>query len=106
MPREKFGTLTEPMFYILLCLREECCGTDIMGKVSDITGERVKVGPGTLYNLLEQFQKGGLICEMRSEGRRKNYIMTPRGQQTLEHEFERICQQAEDYKRLTGEEKA
>ncbi|MCI9003389.1 MAG: PadR family transcriptional regulator, partial [Oscillibacter sp.] len=27
MAREKFQTLTEPMFYILLCLREECCGT-------------------------------------------------------------------------------
>ena len=26
MAREKFQTLTEPMFYILLTLREECCG--------------------------------------------------------------------------------
>ena len=26
MAREKFSTLTEQMFYILLCLREECCG--------------------------------------------------------------------------------
>ena len=26
MPREKFQTLTEQMFYILLCLRTECCG--------------------------------------------------------------------------------
>lgn len=30
MPREKFRTLTEQMFYILLCLRQECCGMDIM----------------------------------------------------------------------------
>ena len=28
MAREKFQTLTEQMFYILLCLRQECCGTD------------------------------------------------------------------------------
>ena len=26
MAREKFQTLTEQMFYVLLCLREECCG--------------------------------------------------------------------------------
>ena len=31
MAREKFHTLTEQMFYVLLCLDEECCGTDILG---------------------------------------------------------------------------
>jgi len=30
MPREKFKTLTEQMFYILLCLHEECRGMDIL----------------------------------------------------------------------------
>lgn len=29
MAREKFKTLTEQMFYILLCLQEECRGMDI-----------------------------------------------------------------------------
>ena len=29
MPREKFGTLTQQMYYILLCLKEDCCGIDI-----------------------------------------------------------------------------
>ena len=55
MAREKFQTLTEQMFYILLCLRQECCGTDIMAQVSALTKGRVSVGPGTLYNLLESF---------------------------------------------------
>ena len=32
MPREKFQALTEQMFYILLCLKDECCGMDIMAK--------------------------------------------------------------------------
>ena len=36
--REKFGTLTEQMFYILLCLREECCGMDVMARVNELTG--------------------------------------------------------------------
>ena len=41
MAREKFQTLTEQMFYILLCLRRECCGVDIMERVREMTGGRV-----------------------------------------------------------------
>ena len=52
MPREKFQTLTEQMFYILLCLRTECCGIDVMAQVEQMTEGRVTIGPGTLYNLL------------------------------------------------------
>ena len=33
MAREKFQTLTEQMFYILLCLQRECCGVDVMARV-------------------------------------------------------------------------
>ena len=66
MAREKFSTLTEQMFYILLCLREECCGMDVMARVNELTGGRVAVGPGTLYNLLEQFLAAGYIVETRA----------------------------------------
>ncbi len=45
MAREKFQTLTEPMFYILLCLRRERCGADIAAEVRTLTQERVSV-PG------------------------------------------------------------
>ena len=44
MAREKFHTLTEQMFYVLLCLDEECCGTDILDRVPSMTGGRVTVG--------------------------------------------------------------
>ena len=44
MAREQFQTLTEPMYYILIALSEECCGVDIMEKVQKISGGRVKVG--------------------------------------------------------------
>ena len=54
MPRERFKTLTEQMFYILLCLRNECYGLDILDQIPSMTGGRVSVGSGTLYNLLEQ----------------------------------------------------
>ena len=69
MAREKFQTLTEQMFYILLCLRTELCGTDIMAQVSTLTKGRVSVGPGTLYNLLESFLSAGYIAETKEIGR-------------------------------------
>ena len=46
MAREKFQTLTEQMFYILLALQEERCGADIMALVAQITQNRVTIGPG------------------------------------------------------------
>ena len=105
LPREKFHTLTEPMFYILLCLRVECCGMDIMVQVKQITGGRVAVGPGTLYNLLEQFAEAGMIYETKVEGRRRSYLLTEKGRARLEEEYQRLCAQLADYQRyLRGEE--
>ena len=59
--RKKLETLTEQMFYVLLCLRTECYGMDILDRVPNMTGGRVSVGSGTLYNLLEQFAQAGMI---------------------------------------------
>lgn len=104
MPREKFQALTEQMFYILLCLKDECCGMDIMTRVDQLTRGRVKVGPGTLYNLLEQFAEAGFIRQTRVEGRRRSYILTDKGRSALEEEYRRICHQVDDYRRFLGEE--
>ncbi|MCI5625884.1 MAG: helix-turn-helix transcriptional regulator [Clostridiales bacterium] len=105
MPRPKFQTLTEQMFYILLCLRKERCGIDILELVPAMTNGRVTVGSGTLYNLLEQFLDAGYIRETRVEGRRRSYLLTDEGQEMLDREYRRICAQARDYRRLTEEEK-
>ena len=104
MPRAKFQTLTEQMFYILLCLKEECCGMDIMDMVPAMTGGRVNVGSGTLYNLLEQFLDAGMILQTRAEGRRRSYILTDKGQEALEGEYDRIIRQLADYRRIFGKE--
>lgn len=100
MAREKFRTLTEQMFYILLCLKTECCGMDIMEQVKTMTGGRVLVGPGTLYNLLEQFCEAGMIRETKAEGRRRSYILTDVGAEALRREVERLQQQITDYNAL------
>ena len=104
MPREKFQTLTEQMYYVLLCLREECWGMNIMDQVPAMTGGRVRVGSGTLYNLLEQFAAAGMIRETKAEGRRRSYILTDKGRETLSGEYRRICAQAWDYRAVFGEE--
>lgn len=100
MAREKFSTLTEQMFYILLCLREECCGMDVMARVNELTDGRVAVGPGTLYNLLEQFLAAGYIVETRAEGRRRSYQLTAEGETLLQNEVERLQAQVRDYEKL------
>lgn len=102
MPRAKFQTLTEQMFYVLLCLREECCGMDILDRVPAVTLGRVSVGSGTLYNLLEQFCQVGMIRETRVEGRRRSYVLTDYGRETLDREYRRIRAQAEDYQLAFG----
>ena len=106
MPRERFKTLTEQMFYVLLCLKNECYGMDILDQVPAMTGNRVSVGSGTLYNLLEQFLEEGFIRETKVEGRRRSYILTEKGQDVLDKEYRRIQAQADDYRRFFGKEKA
>ncbi len=104
MPRAKFQTLTEQMFYVLLCLREECYGLDILDKVPAMTENRVSVGSGTLYNLLEQFLAEGMIRETKVEGRRRSYILNGKGEEMLRKEYLRIQAQAMDYRRVFGKE--
>ena len=97
MARSKFQTLTEQMFYILLSLKDECYGMDIMDKVKTMTNGRVVVGSGTLYNLLEQFLEVDMIKETKVEGRRRSYILTAKGREILEGERTRLLTQVSDY---------
>jgi DNA-binding PadR family transcriptional regulator len=102
--REKFQTLTEQMFYILLCLRQECCGTDIMAQVNQLTNGRVSVGPGTLYNLLESFLEEGWIAGTKVEGRKRSYLITAAGRKALENEYRRLLTLTADYEACTAKE--
>ncbi len=100
LARERFKTLTEQMFYALICLCEECSGKDILDRVPDMTKGRVSIGSGTLYTLLEQFLSEGIIMETRSEGRKRNYMITFKGRDMLENEYKRLISQADDYMRF------
>lgn len=100
MAREQFQTLSEPMYYILLSLLEECCGVDIMEKVKEISRGRVTVGPGTLYAMLQKFETNGVIRRTVSEGRRKSYVITSLGKEMLRREYSRLNAMTEDGRRI------
>ena len=104
MARVKFHTLTEQMFYTLLCLKDECYGMDILDRVPAMTGQRVNIGSGTLYTLLEQFLEAGMIQETKVEGRRRSYILTDKGKEILEKECARLTAQLNDYYIIFGKE--
>ena len=93
MARGQFQTLTEPMYYILLALMDECCGVDIMEKV----------GPGTLYAMLSKFEENHVIVKTLEIGRRKSYIITDLGKEMVKKEYERLRIMAQDGERYFRE---
>ena len=98
MARAQFQTLTEPMFYILLCLQNEVCGIDIMAMVSVISNGRVSIGPGTLYAILQKFEDNEIIEKTREENRKKWYLITDVGKQMLDDELKRLESMLNDAK--------
>ncbi len=105
MAREKFKTLTEQMFYALICLKQECSGIDILDRVKEMTEGRVNIGSGTLYTLLEQFLKEGMISEERSLGRKLIYIITDKGKEKLLEKCARLESQLNDFNKYFEGEK-
>ena len=92
------------MYYILLCLSSECYGMDILDRIPAMTENRVSVGSGTLYNLLEQFLAESIIRETKVEGRKRSYIITAKGREMLKKEYERLEAQARDYRKYWEED--
>jgi DNA-binding PadR family transcriptional regulator len=107
-----FLPLTEPTYLILAALAEPRHGYAIMQDVAELSGERVRLGPGTLYGALTNLMKQKLIrrCGDTGEGsdRRKVYALTPLGERVLLLEGERLASLARlaagVAKRLGGEQ--
>lgn len=76
---------------------------DIMEKVNVMTKERISVGPGTLYNLLDSFVQAGMIRETKVEGRRRSYLITDDGRKALELEYQRLLTLTTDYQQYLVE---
>lgn len=105
MARKKFSTLTEPMFYLLMSLRSgKKCGIDISDYIARRSSQRVKLGPGTLYALLSEFEQEGLIKYVGVEGKRKLYELTPIGEKAYGDELIRLRQCLDDAKEAEKDE--
>ena len=106
MPRETLQSLTEPMYYVMLALVTPMCGIEIMEKVGELSGQRVVIGPGTLYTMLAKFEENGLITPADTTqsaapwAKRKNYIITHKGKEFLTREYERLKRQISDGEKI------
>ena len=88
--KKVYVPMTETGFYILLCLREECHGYQIVQKVEELTDGEIRISPGTMYGSLSKMEKDGLIRFVREEEKRKIYCITDLGRQVLDLEMKRI----------------
>ena len=82
--------LPQPMYYILLSLREERHGYEIMQYVGWLTDGRVTIGPGTLYSLLSRFEDDKYIEMVSKKDNKKTYKLTKAGQEVLNKEIKRL----------------
>lgn len=103
MARKQLKTLTEPMYYILLCLLKPMHGYGIMQRIDEITVGRVKVGPGTLYALISRFEKEEIVIKVSTDNGKKTYILTEKGKEILINEYNRLNQLVSDGEVLGGE---
>ncbi|MBG6238522.1 DNA-binding PadR family transcriptional regulator [Mycetocola sp. CAN_C7] len=84
--------LTETVFYILLALIEPAHGYVIMARVESMSGGAVRLAPGTLYGALDTLLKQNMIARVTSpDPRRKVYLITESGYQTLGQDAERMA---------------
>lgn len=90
MPRKALQTLSEPMYYVLLALTNELYGTEIMNEVRRISGDRINIGPGTLYTMLDKFASNNLIKRANHSLSTKSYLITDEGKRMLKEEYSRL----------------
>ena len=88
--------MTEAMYYVLLALMKLGHGYGSMQRIQELSQGRVQMGPGTLYGILTRLRKEGLTELISEEGRRKYYVLTKRGRETLLAEYSRLKRLVED----------
>jgi DNA-binding PadR family transcriptional regulator len=85
------SSLSQPEFYILLSLAiKQRHGYDIMKQVDQDSGQKVQLGPGTLYGAIKRMLQSDLIEEIAGDNpRRKYYTLTEKGRKSLASELQR-----------------
>lgn len=99
MPKRKLDPLPPAAFQILLSLAEaDLHGYAIMRQVAEQTGDRMRLGPGTLYSSIQSLLEEELIEEINgSDGesadqdRRRVYRLSSSGRKLARKEAERLA---------------
>jgi DNA-binding PadR family transcriptional regulator len=93
---DQFLPLSPAVLHILLALAgEDRHGYGIMQEVARQSGERYKLGPGTLYDNLQKLLESGIVEESSrgssaKDPRRRYYRLTGFGQRLLSTEITRL----------------
>ena len=99
MPRRKLDPLPSAAFHILLALADgEKHGYAIMRGVAEETGDKVRLGPGTLYGSIQTLLDARYVEETGEHAdpaagneRRRFYRLSTIGRAALEAEAERMA---------------
>lgn len=97
--------LTEAFFYILLSVREPNHGYGIIQEVTEITENRVVLGPGTLYGAINSLLSKKMIklySEDKESRRKKEYLITDKGKEIFALEVGRLNELLINAKRMEG----
>lgn len=100
---EQNTPMTEAIYYILLATRHPNHGYGIIQEVSEITGGRVVLGPGTLYGAINSLLKKGwlsLFSEDTASRKKKEYLITEAGRSQFQAELRRLTELLENGKRM------
>jgi len=99
MPKRRLDPLPSAAFQILLSLAEEDLhGYGIMRQVAEQTGDRMRLGPGTLYSSIQSLLEEKFIEEVDTRedanlanDRRRYYRLTSAGRKLARNEAERLA---------------
>lgn len=99
---QKLSPLTEASYYVILALTEPKHGYGIIKTVEELTNGRIVLAAGTLYGVLQNFEKNKCIeLESTSKQRRKKvYRITALGRALLHHEITRLQSMLDNAKEL------
>lgn len=88
----KASALAESVYYILLRLHQPAHGYALMKDISELTNDRVNLGPGTVYGALDNLQKKKWIKAIDGDqSERKNeYVITELGKKFFQLELDRL----------------
>jgi DNA-binding PadR family transcriptional regulator len=101
------GALTEAVYYILLSVFNPLHGYGIMQLVSELSNNRLSLGPGTLYGAINTLLKKEWIelVDTANNVRKKEYIITDLGKEIIKQEITRLKELIGNGTKISGGDK-